>query len=49
VTIGENFTGPEVIKQEITVLKKANELFKLNFRLINVEGGGEYYLQRGKE
>lgn len=49
VTVGGDFIGPEVIREGIKVLEKANELFHLNIRLENIEGGGQYYLEHGKE
>lgn len=41
--------GKEVIREGIKLLKKLEEQFSLNFELIDIPGGGEYYLETGKE
>jgi len=41
--------GREVIPQAIKVLEKYAELDSINFEFINIEGGGQYYLEHKKE
>ena len=48
-TIGGDFIGPEVVTEGIKVLNCVNDLYDLNLNLIEIEGGGSYYLKHGQE
>ena len=41
--------GKEVIRESIRVIKKIEEEFSVNFELIDIQGGGEFYQSSGKE
>ncbi len=47
--IGGDFVGPEVINEGIKVLDCLAELSDINFDLLEIEGGGNYYLKHGRE
>ena len=49
VAIGGDFIGPEVINEGLKVLEKIAEIYNLDVEVINIEGGGNYYLQNGIE
>jgi 3-isopropylmalate dehydrogenase len=49
VAIGGDFIGPEVIKEGLKVLKNVVKIFNLNLEVINIDGGGNYYLKHGVE
>jgi 3-isopropylmalate dehydrogenase len=49
VSIGGDGIGPEVIREGLRVLEHVGSLFDLSFEIINIPGGGKYYLEHGIE
>ena len=49
IAIGGDFIGPEVINEGLKVLEKVDEVYDLNLEVINIEGGGNYFLKHGVE
>jgi len=47
--IGGDFVGPEVINEGIKILNCVNTLYNLNLEILEIDGGGSYYLKHGKE
>ncbi|MHA2030516.1 MAG: isocitrate/isopropylmalate family dehydrogenase, partial [Candidatus Kariarchaeaceae archaeon] len=41
--------GKEVTPQAVKVLEKIGSDFSINFDFINIDGGGQYYLETGRE
>ncbi|MHA1933257.1 MAG: isocitrate/isopropylmalate family dehydrogenase [Promethearchaeota archaeon] len=49
VAIGGDFIGPEVIHEGLKVLERIVEIYNLDVEVINIEGGGNYYIKNGIE
>jgi 3-isopropylmalate dehydrogenase len=41
--------GKDVIQESIKVINKIEEIYSIDFELIDIQGGGEYFLSTGKE
>ena len=47
--IGGDFIGPEVVNEGIKVLHKIETIYNFNFEILQLDGGGQYYLNHGIE